>query len=531
MTSLLELSTVNQSEDHDVLSGSPHEACDVIVVGAGAGGLSCALRLAAAGKRVQVFEAMAHAGGKIGRQFHEGVEFDTGPSLLTMRDHLEELLEACHTSLERELEVIALKPAFRYLWPDGAKLEVHHELEATRASVRASFGGSALKEFDAFLLYSRRIWEAALPNFVEGEAPSFGSVLKLGLTRLREVQRIDPLRSMMQGIERHIEEPHLRDVMMRYATYNGSDALSAPATLNCIAWVELGLGGWGVRGGMAALPRALQRVGERLGVRFFFHHRVERVHVERGRVQGVRARSPQGQALEVSAPQVVVNADVAHLRTELLEPQIETGLPSTPQPSMSAWTGVIKARAREDRRAAHTVLFGQAYRREFEAIFERDALPEEPTVYLCDQRLSHKREGWPSEAGDEESGHVPVFVMANTPCEPPEGALRARSQGYWEGYREIVLNRARAYDLITAQDELIWERTPSDLAAQFPGSRGALYGAASNTQTAAFKRPPNRLKAIAGLYLASGSAHPGGGVPLCLLSGKRAAANALEDER
>ena len=511
--------------------GDLPERCDVAIVGAGAGGLASALRLARAGLDVHVFERGERAGGKIGEGEHEGVRFDTGPSLLTMREHIDELFEACGTSAGEELELIAHSPGFRYLWPDGARLDVHHELGATRDEVRQSFGVGALKEFDAFLAYSKEIWEAALPNFVESEAPSFGSILKLGVTKLREVRKIDPFRSMMQGIARHVREPHLRDVMMRYATYNGSNALQAPATLNCIAWVEMGLGGHGIAGGMYALPAALTRVGERLGVTFHYGQEVCGIEVVGSDgVRGLEVRDGvSGASVKVQARHIVVNADVAHLRGELLGRGVEDGLGEAATPSMSGWTGILRG-ARSTSRAPHTVLFPEHYEEEFRDIFERDRPPEDPTIYLCDQHLSHARGGW------QEDESVPIFVMANAPCEPERSGLRDRGQEEekWGAYRERIIKRINGFagELELSQvirGALVWERTPAELARAFPGSRGAIYGAASNSQTAAFKRPPNRVKAIRGLYLATGSAHPGGGVPLCILSGKMAAQQLLED--
>lgn len=499
------------------------QQCDVAVVGAGAGGLACALRLAVQGKNVHVYEVMDGPGGKIGHHTHQGVSFDTGPSLLTMRAHLDELFEVCGTRLEDEIELIQHAPGFRYLWPDGTQFDVHHELAHTRESVSQSFGDGALAQFDSFMAYSKQIWEAALPNFVEGEAPSFGSILKLGMTKLREVSKIDPFRSMQQGIERHIKEPHLRDVMMRYATYNGSNALSAPATLNCIAWVEMGLGGWGVKGGMSALPAALERVGKHVGVTFHYGSCVKRVKVKGGRAVGLIVEDDQGETHHVSTARVVINADVTHLKEMLLAPGVDHGLGKGLQPSMSGWTGVLRTRAAQTKRAPHTVLFPRNYDQEFIDIFEHDRPPNTPTVYMCDQAQSHGRPGWDDDT-------VPIFVMANAPCEPERDAGN-HDEAYWAVYKERVTTRLKEHGLMDEGDAFVWERSPTQLAAQFPGSRGAIYGAASNTQTAAFKRPPNRLKAIAGVYLASGSAHPGGGVPLCVLSGKAAAKHVMDDER
>jgi len=187
---------------------------------------------------------------------------------------------------------------------------------------------------------------------------------------------------------------------------------------------------------------------------------------------------------------------------------------------MSGWVGIVRARRRTgtEARVAHTVLFPGAYLEEFADIFDRDRPPAEPTVYLCAQEACHGRAGWAEEE--------PVFVMANAPAEPVDAP---RAAATWDRLRDTSLARVRAAGLCGEADALAWERTPAGLAAEFPGSRGSIYGAASNSPWAAFRRPPNRVPGVRGLYLASGSAHPGGGVPLCVLSGAAAARAILRD--
>ena len=135
-----------------------------------------------------------------------------------------------------------------------------------------------------------------------------------------------------------------------------------------------------------------------------------------------------------------------------------------------------------------------------------------PDEYGSAQERCHGVTGW----ADAE----PVFVMANAPAEPASGS---RAPEVWAALETAVEQRIRATGLWRQGDELVWRRTPADLARAFPGSRGAIYGAASNDRFAAFKRAPNRVRGVAGLYLASGSAHPGGGLPMVALSGLAAA--------
>lgn len=492
--------------------GSPRSA--VLVIGAGIGGLSAAVALAARGFPVDVLEAGPRAGGKLNIATIDGVEVDTGPSVLTLPDTLDRTLRLAGTTLREELTLREPAPAFRYLYPDGVALDVFAQPEQTLASVAATLGTAAAAELAGFLAYARTIWEAAAPRFVYGPAPSLASVVRAGAD-VRALLRIDPLRRMNAAIRQRVRSEHLRTLLARYATYNGSDPRHAPATLNCIAHVELSLGGYGVEGGMYQIVRALVRAAERLGVRFHYGAAVEHIHTAHGRVLG--ADTADGRHWKAGA--VVANADAAHVLQDLVP-----GAPRSARraagaaPSMSGWVGVLRARRRAgpQRRIAHTVLFPDHYLQEFADVFDRRRSPTEPTVYLCAQEPCHGRRGW--------AAAEPVFLMANAPP-----VADSTAPGAYDALRETVLHRTRVAGLRDPLDPLVYERTPAELAVQFPGSRGSIYGAASNSPLAAFRRPPNRVRGVKGLYLASGSAHPGGGVPLCVLSGHAAARALLAD--
>jgi 1-hydroxycarotenoid 3,4-desaturase len=488
---------------------------EAVVVGAGVGGLAAAVALAARGVRVRVLEAGARPGGKLGIATVDGVEVDTGPSVLTLPDTLDRTFRLAGSSLADELELREPSPAFRYLYPDGTELDVHPRAEETLASVARTLGPAAADELARFLAYAGRIWAAAAPHFVYGAAPSIGALARGGPASLALLPRIDPLRTMFGAIRARVRDERLRWLLARYATYNGSDVRRAPATLNCIAHVELAMGGYGVRGGMYEVVRALVRCAERLGVEIECGARVERILLRHGAVAGVRTMDGR----EHRADAVVGNADAAHVLGELVDADRRARSSPAP-PSTSGWVGILRARRRtgEAARIAHTVLFPRAYLDEFADLFDRGRPPREPTVYLCAQEAAHGRGGW--------AEHEPVFVMANAPAEPADGARPAEA---WDALCGTVLARLDAAGLRAPGDELVWERTPGDLAAQFPGSRGSIYGAASNSPFAAFRRPANRVAGVRGLYLASGSAHPGGGVPLCVLSGHAAADALLAD--
>lgn len=487
----------------------------IVVVGAGLGGLAAAVRMAAHGHPVTVVEAAEQPGGKAGEVVVDGVGFDTGPSVLTLVSILRDLLAEAGVDLRDELELTEPDPAFRYLWPDGTQLDIRPTVEGTAAEVGRTLGAEAEQDFVGFMAYSRRLWEEAAPWFVLADAPTVGRLASVGPKGWLAATRIDPFRTMSAAIEAQVRSPHLRDVFERFATYNGSDPRRAPATLNCIAHVEMGLGAHGVEGGIHALVRTLVRVAERMGVHFRYGCSVQRLEIDGGRVAGVRLASGE----RLPAADVVVNADVAHLVADLLPEPATRGLTGDHPPSTSGWTAVVRVPA-DASRAGHTAIFPARYREEFEALFEAERPPDDPTVYVCDQAIAHRRVGWVS-------GHVPVFLMVNAPAEPADG----HSVTDWADLRQRALARAEAAGVIPSNAEVVWQRSPTGLASRFPGSRGSLYGAASNNLFAAFRRPPNRLPRVPGLYLASGSAHPGGGMPLCLQSGRLAAGQLLARRR
>ncbi len=485
-------------------------SAQVIVVGAGLGGLAAAIELAAAGASVTIVEALDRAGGKAGVETVDGVTFDTGPSLLTLPDIARQLLDRTPGGAAR-LELVSPEPAFRYVWPDGVQIDVFMELERTLDHVGDVLGRAARDQLHGFVSYAARIWEAAAPPFLFAPAPSLRR--PPSLRQLTSLSRIDPLRTMQQAIHSLVQDDHLRAILMRYATYNGSDVRRAPATLNCIAHVELALGGFGVKGGISALVDALVQTAEDLGVKILYNTPVDRVLTVGKRVVGVFADGRSH-----SADAVVVNADPAHLSADLLLPGRRDGVRPSPEPSMSGWTGVFAA-TRTPGRAAHTVVFAPDYEQEFIDLFDHGRPPTSPTVYASAQEVAHHRAGWPE--------HEPLFTMINLP--PTSASQHTRTTIPPGQLAAQARSRLVQAGLLHGGDALVWERDNAGLAARFPGSCGAIYGAASNSPWAAFQRPPNRCRGLPGLYLASGGAHPGGGMPLALQSGRLAAAALCED--
>ncbi len=486
----------------------------VVVVGAGIGGLSAAIRLAAAGLRVQVFEQNPLPGGKMYQVNHQGFRWDTGPSVLTMRHVLDDLFSSVGRHLDDYLDLQHIDPLTRYFYPDGTILDATQSLERMDEQIRqiqpADVGG-----YRRFLEYARNLHRIVGPVFIYDRPPSLRSFLKVAPW---DALKVDGLRSMHQAQRSFVRSPHLQQLLGRFATYVGASPYLAPATLNVIAHVELNQGVWYPSGGMYSLANALARLAGELGVEFHYNARIRQISAQNQVVNGVLLEDES----YFPAEAVLANIDIATVYQNLL-PQEEGSTTETRKLlsqtlSCSGFILLLGVRGVHERLAHHNIFFSSDYRREFQLIFERGVMPDDPTIYVA--ITSH------STPTDAPPGMENWFVLVNA---PPLG-----SSWDWniqaDAYRSLILEKLAGFGFDIRTDILI-ERTitPVDLEYQTGAHRGALYGLSSNNRWAAFRRVHNRSSLLRGLYFAGGTTHPGGGVPMVMLSGKVASELLLED--
>ncbi|MDG6102483.1 phytoene desaturase [Dactylosporangium aurantiacum] len=474
----------------------------VTVIGAGVGGLATAARLAAAGHRVTVFEQAAVAGGKLGR--HERVtgagtfRFDTGPSLFTLPQVATELF--AHTGGPApELDLVALDPLVRHRFPDGTTLDSCAGA-GFADRIGDAFGAPAAQDWRRLWRRAARVWDTSWRHVLT--APVDSPLRLAGLAwRLGDLAAIAPGRTLRGLGRRHLRDPRLRMLLDRYATYTGADPRRAPAALLAIPYAELEFGGWYLRGGLGTLADALLARCAALGVTVHLGTPVESVLVEGSRAAGVVLAG----GTAVRSDLVVANADALHVYRDLLpSPRRAAALA---QRSLGGFVLLLGVRGTTPQLAHHTVFFPDDYDAEFDAIFGDPARPPaDPTVFVTSA----------ADPAARPDGHEAWFVLVNA---PPQGAFDWRAPGVADGYADRVLAvlAARGVDV---RDRLLFRDvlTPADLetATRCPG--GAIYGTASHGLTGLL-RPPNR-GAVRDLFLVGGSVHPGGGLPLVMLSAK-----------
>jgi len=477
----------------------------VIVIGGGLGGLSAAIRLAHFGFSVKLFEQNENLGGKMNHFSRNGYSFDTGPSLLTMPFVIDELFAEVGQNREDYLKFVPIDPICRYFWMDGSILNASGD-STTMQSEIAKFSKSDAENYFSFLNYSKRIYDLTADIFLFHPIHEMNKVFNYrNFKTLLKIFQIDPLRTVHEGVSRFFQHPKIIQLFDRYATYNGSDPFRAPATLNIIPYVEYGLGSYYIKGGMYQLVQALEALAQQNGVEIHKSCRVNKILQHNNQLTGV---SVNGESLK--ADYVVCNSDVVTTHNELIEdfPKRREQLQKL-EPSLSGLVFLWGVRNSHQQLAQHNILFSENYFSEFEQIFIRGKIPEEPTIYIT---ITKKADTLHAPEGCEN-----WFVLINVPY------LSNQQFGNVEieRIRKTIFSRLKKIGVdVAASIEVEHIITPVNFYQQYKSNRGSIYGISSNQKSTAFRRPANRSREISGLYFAGGSSHPGGGVPLVLLSGK-----------
>lgn len=489
----------------------------ILIIGAGLGGLSAACRLAKSGFSVTVLEKNDSVGGKVNFLEAKGYKFDTGASLITLPRIFEELFEFCGRRLEDYLTLEKLDPICRYLWSDGTVFDASQNLEKTENEI-AKIAPGDVENFRKYIADSKQKYEIAEKTFL---AKSLNELPELLTTRnLPDLLKISTLTTLDKHNAKYFQSPKMRQFFNRFATYNGSSPYKIPATFALIPYAEFGLGAWYARGGIYEIPKAMEKLARELGVKFQFETSVKQILIKNGKVVGVKVSIEEyGEIYEetLEADIIISNADAIVTYRDLIEeserPSFSDKKLKKREPSSSGFVLLLGVKKQFPQLSHHNIFFSDDYETEFHRIFNLKIFASEPTIYVC---ASTKTDATQAPEGCEN-----LFVLVNAPYTADITQWRIEA----EPYRNLIIKKLENFGLNDLEKSIEFEQiiTPEDFERIFNANRGSIYGVSSNGIFSAFRRIPNKSKDIENLYFVGGATHPGGGMPLVLLSGKMTA--------
>ncbi|MDT3404193.1 1-hydroxycarotenoid 3,4-desaturase CrtD [Mucilaginibacter terrae] len=477
-----------------------------LIIGAGIAGIATAIRLAVKGYHVQVFEANSYPGGKLSEFEQQGYRFDAGPSLFTMPQYVDELFKLAGKNPKDYFTYQKLDVVCNYFYPDGSRLKAYADPDKFAAEIKLQTGETA-EAINQYNRNSARIYDITNHVFLEQSLHRLQTYLSSKtLKSILRLFQIDAFRTMNAANQSFFKDKRLVQFYDRYATYNGSNPYQAPATLNVIPHLEQHFGAYFPKGGMYSIISSLVKLAEESGVQFHYNFPIDEIVLAGKKASGIKVNDDF-----IGADVVVSNMDVWFTYRKLLNkhPQLFPEKILNQERSSSALIFYWGIKKQFDQLDLHNIFFSADYEAEFNAIWKQKSIHQDPTVYL---NISSKH-----QQTDAPAGHENWFTMINVPANTGQNWDELIKEA-----RQNIIKKLSAQlgENITPLIESESILDPRSIESRTSSYQGSLYGTSSNSQFAAFLRHANRSSKIKNLYFCGGSVHPGGGIPLALLSGR-----------
>ena len=474
------------------------------IIGSGIAGLSASIRLSNMGYRVYVFEANGYPGGKLTSFKLGDYRFDAGPPLFTMPQYVDELFHLFNENPRDFFNYKKKEIICKYFWQDGKKLVAYADKEKFFDEVDSEFGVNK-KILDNYLKKAKIKFDLTSDLFLKKSLHKLDTFLSFKTIKaLSRLSIFEIGKTLSQVNETSLKEPHLVQFYNRYATYNGSSPYSTPGIMTVIQHLESHYGTYIPEGGMHSITKSLYEFAKRKGVIFKFNKSVNQIILEKNKATGLIVDEDK-----LFFDIIISNMDIHPTYKKLLPDMKPPNNIKNQERSSSAvifYWGVTK---RFDNLDLHNVFFSKDYREEFDSIFNKKSICNDPTIYV---NITSKE--IPTDAPKNCENW---FVMINT-CEDngQNWDLEVKK------LKKIVVKRLESILGESIFPYIEQERifTPKIIEERTKSYKGSLYGSSSNGLFSAFLRHPNFSRKIKNLYFCGGSVHPGGGIPLCLLSSK-----------
>ncbi len=481
----------------------------VVVVGAGLGGLSAAMRLAGAGRQVTVLEREAVPGGRAGRldiDTADGAfQFDTGPTVLTMPDLIRDAFDCVGEDMDDWLTLEPVSPLYRSFYPDGSILDVHSDVDQMADEIDRVIGPKEAAGYRRYVDFVSSLYRYEMTDFIDRNIDSPLDLLTPSLARLAAM---GGFRKLAPKVREFMTDPRTERVFSFQAMYAGLSPYDALAIYAVISYMDSVAGVYFPKGGMHAVPLAMAAAAEKHGVEFRYGTEVTAVETVGDRA--VAVRTAEGD--RIPADVVVLNPDLPVAYRDLLgrEPWSVRRLSYSP----SCFLMLAGSSATYSKIAHHNIHFGHAWRGVFDELIDEGRLMSDPSFLVTNPSRSD-----PSLAPDGKEIYYVLFPTPNL-----DAPIDWRTEG--SRYRDEIVGTLESRGYVGFGEAIEVEDITTPLDWEHRGmERGAPFAAAhSFFQTGPFR--PGNLWGQNVVFTGSGT-QPGVGVPMVLISGRLAAERVL----
>ena len=475
----------------------------VVIVGAGLAGLSAALRLAGAGRKVTVLERESVPGGRNGLLKKDGYSFDTGPSVLTMPSLINDAFNCVGEDMKDWLELTPLTPLYRAFYADGSQLDVHADTNEMEAEIAKHISSTEAAGYRRYVEFVTKLYKYEMNDFIDRNIDSPLNLLTPNLARLIA---LGGFRKLSPKVNQFMKDPRLQKVYSFQAMYAGVSPQQALAIYAVIAYMDSVNGVFFPKGGMHAVPRALAAAAQKHGVVFKYNTTVTNVEVSNGRAKAVITES--GERYECDA--VILNPDLPVAYRELLgkTPVTIKRLKYSP----SCVTLLVGSSKKYDFAAHHNIHFGHSWDGVFDELIKKKQLMSDPSILVTVP--TH------DDPDLAPAGKHSYYILFPTPNLDSDIDWKKQAGPYRDQMIKTIEERGYSGFGDSIETEVM--TTPLDWKNQGMEMGAPFASAHTFFQTGPF-RPHNMAKGIENVVFAGSGTQPGVGVPMVLISGRLAA--------
>lgn len=484
---------------------------EVVIVGAGLAGLSTALRLAGAGRKVTILERESYPGGRNGLLEKSGYSFDTGPTVLTMPSLIEDALACVGERLSDWMELIPLNPLYRAFYADGSTLDVHADTERMENEIAQVIGGDEALGYRKYVDFVTKLYKYEMNDFIDRNIDTPFDLLTPNLARLIA---IGGFRRLAPKVAQFLKDPRTQRVYSFQAMYAGVSPQQALAIYAVIAYMDSVNGVYFPKGGMHALPRALAGAAQKHGVTIRYNTTVERLEKVNGRVSAAITTNGERFACDV----IVLNPDLPVAYRELLDKEPLSIKRLNYSPSCAVL--LAGSSKKYEHIAHHNIHFGHSWDGVFDELIKERRLMTDPSILVTVP--TH------DDPALAPSGKQSYYVLFPTPNLSADIDWKVESKRYRDEMIRVM--ESRGYEGFGDSIEVEHLTTPLEWEAMGLEQGAPFASAHTFFQTGPF-RPSNIAKGFDNVVFAGSGTQPGVGVPMVLISGKLAAERILGAKR
>ena len=477
-----------------------------VVIGAGLGGLSAAMRLGSKGYSVTVIDRLDRVGGRGSSVTKNGFRFDLGPTILTVPQVFERLWKDCGKDFAGDVELVPLDPFYEIRWQDGSRFQVRSSEEEMLAEVTRNFPKD-LKGYCKFLEDCEKRYVFGFEGLGRRPMNKIWDLLKEipGFIRLRAD------RSVYAHVSTRVKDPKLRMALSFHPLFIGGDPRNVTSMYILVSHLEKAFGVHYVKGGVQALADAMANVVKEQGGQVLLNSNVENITLSRQKADGVMLEN----GLKLNADIVVSNADPGWTYNKLLPNQKKRW--TEKKLKKSRWSmglfvwyfGTKNTKKKWQDVGHHTIMNGPRYRGLLADIFDRQFLADDMSIYLHRPSVTD-----PSVAPKGDDCFYALSPVPNLKTSNPIDWSK-ELEGYKNKMRMVLEETIPGFSDAIIEEHIL---TPKDFEERYLSPYGSGFSLEPRIFQSAWFRPHNVSEDIENLYLVGAGTHPGAGIPSVVTS-------------